>query len=226
MMKIKHTIAALAATSLAANAAQVITSNGTVSGADDANQAGPMWGQQITVNIGADTADGSITPTVYIEELSYQYSSSASGGVPGDFMHVYSGFVTDGTGAITSIGTLIAVSNDANFGTLAGGDQLTWTFGGDAADAISKSTQYMFVSASDTTAGTVGNGLGNLVGGGYELATTNPYSGGDTLRGNGGTTGWDQDFELKTNTVVAVPEPSSTALLGLGGLALILRRRK
>jgi len=43
------------------------------------------------------------------------------------------------------------------------------------------------------------------------------------------------DFEGKTNRwdnisivgdVVAVPEPSSTALLGLGGLALILRRRK
>tara|TARA_B110000908_G_scaffold167669_1_gene221032 strand:- start:558 stop:1229 length:672 start_codon:yes stop_codon:yes gene_type:complete len=223
-MKLKYTIAALAATTLAVNAAQVITSNGTVSGADDANHAGPMWGQQITVNVGADTADGSITPTVFIEELSYQYSSSASGGVPGDFMQVYSDFVTDGAGAITSIGTLIAVSNDANFGVLAGGDQLTWTFGGDALDAISKSTQYMFVSASDAVAATLLSN-GNLIGGGYELATTNPYAGGDSLRGNGGNTGWDQDFELKTNTV-AVPEPSSTALLGLAGLALILRRRK
>jgi len=33
------------------------------------------------------------------------------------------------------------------------------------------------------------------------------------------------NFEFSTD-VVAVPEPSSTALLGLGGLALILRRRK
>lgn len=32
--------------------------------------------------------------------------------------------------------------------------------------------------------------------------------------------------ELDTISVTAVPEPSSTALLGLGGLALILRRRK
>ncbi|MGB0775863.1 MAG: PEP-CTERM sorting domain-containing protein, partial [Akkermansiaceae bacterium] len=30
----------------------------------------------------------------------------------------------------------------------------------------------------------------------------------------------------RTLSVIAVPEPSSTALLGLGGLALILRRRK
>jgi len=32
--------------------------------------------------------------------------------------------------------------------------------------------------------------------------------------------------EAKLTTVDTVPEPSSTALLGLGGLALILRRRK
>jgi hypothetical protein len=32
--------------------------------------------------------------------------------------------------------------------------------------------------------------------------------------------------ELNANTFVIVPEPSTTALLGLGGLALILRRRK
>ena len=33
-------------------------------------------------------------------------------------------------------------------------------------------------------------------------------------------------LSLSTNAAVAVPEPSSTALLGLGGIALILRRRK
>ena len=35
-------------------------------------------------------------------------------------------------------------------------------------------------------------------------------------------------FEVNGNTLslVAVPEPSSTALLGLGALALILRRKK
>ena len=33
-------------------------------------------------------------------------------------------------------------------------------------------------------------------------------------------------FLNAVNDFTAVPEPSSTALLGLGGLALILRRRK
>jgi len=37
--------------------------------------------------------------------------------------------------------------------------------------------------------------------------------------------GW-QVFNGATITAVAVPEPSSTALLGLGGLSLILRRRR
>ncbi|MBK1855309.1 PEP-CTERM sorting domain-containing protein [Verrucomicrobiaceae bacterium 5K15] len=39
---------------------------------------------------------------------------------------------------------------------------------------------------------------------------------------------FDEDFVVTGNTLslVAVPEPSSAALLGLGGLALIMRRRK
>ncbi len=33
-------------------------------------------------------------------------------------------------------------------------------------------------------------------------------------------------YDVDSLTLTQVPEPSSTALLGLGGLALILRRRK
>ncbi|HAC81435.1 MAG TPA: hypothetical protein DCG06_14140 [Deltaproteobacteria bacterium] len=51
--------------------------------------------------------------------------------------------------------------------------------------------------------------------------------------GNQGANGIYGDFRIYDNTLndaavaaLAVPEPSTTALLGLGGLALILRRRK
>jgi hypothetical protein len=61
--------------------------------------------------------------------------------------------------------------------------------------------------------------------------TGNPYADGTAYNsGGGGVTGatistgnYDYVFHLD---MVAVPEPSTTALLGLGGLALILRRRK
>ena len=52
-------------------------------------------------------------------------------------------------------------------------------------------------------------------------------------RDNGGNTGWrSSEYGIIANrpvlsvTYAAVPEPSSTALLGLGGLALMLRRRR
>ena len=224
-MKIQYSVAALVASSLAANAATVVTSNGILNGSlDDANQAGPVWGQSITANVGADTADATIPATIFITSLAYQYSSSNSGGVPGDFMHVYDSFTTNANGTIATVGNLIAVSDDANIGSPAGNAVLTWTFGGEATDAINKSTEYWYISASTAVAATTGS-TGNLVGAGYELATTNPYAGGESVRGNATSSGWDQDFALTTETV-AVPEPTSSALLGLAGLALLLRRRK
>lgn len=59
----------------------------------------------------------------------------------------------------------------------------------------------------------------------------NPYADGTAYNSGGGgvadatisTQNFDQVFHLD---IAAVPEPSTTALLGLGGLALILRRRK
>ena len=58
------------------------------------------------------------------------------------------------------------------------------------------------------------------------------FSGGTDLaylefRGqSGGSNGTDGGMLLDNISVASVPEPSTTALLGLGGLALILRRRK
>lgn len=48
----------------------------------------------------------------------------------------------------------------------------------------------------------------------------------DRQNNNGGGSASVIDNIIVNGTVVPIPEPSSTALLGLGGLALILRRRK
>ena len=57
-------------------------------------------------------------------------------------------------------------------------------------------------------------------GGGFDNSTfIGDYSG--TLAGD-----WSIDYIRLDNSAIAVPEPSSAALLGLGGLALVLRRRK
>jgi len=223
IMKLKSTIfslAALAVAGLSANGATVVTSYSTVTGADDNNQAGPMFGQSITVNVGADTADGSIPATVYLTELSFQYSSSASGGTLSNaYIHVYDAFAVDGDNTPSTIGNLVAVSTSTVSSGAANGT-LTWTFGG---DAISKSTAYTYVFASTTTAQTVADSSG-LVGAGIELNTGNPYTGGRAFRANGTTTDWDFAFEMKTSTT-PVPEPSAALLGGLGLLALLRRRR-
>ncbi len=66
----------------------------------------------------------------------------------------------------------------------------------------------------------------------YDFTLTDAGSAGDylvlgwsTTNPDGGSTGSDS-FNVDNIVVSAVPEPSSAALLGLGGLALILRRRK
>jgi hypothetical protein len=101
-----------------------------------------------------------------------------------------------------------------------------------------------------------GGGVSNLISSGASVTITEGVSGvslGGTLKSgnasgvstydgsafsdntlirftNGGSAGADlrqfyDNIEV-TSTVVVIPEPSSTALLGLGGLALILRKRR
>ena len=60
------------------------------------------------------------------------------------------------------------------------------------------------------------------------LAFTTPISlsSGDTLVFTNVSAGQSFEIDSLDLDVVVVPEPSSTALLGLGGLALLMRRRK
>ncbi|GAA5493903.1 PEP-CTERM protein-sorting domain-containing protein [Rubritalea squalenifaciens DSM 18772] len=221
-MKKQLTCAALALMPFAASAATIVTSYGTVTGANDGDQAGPMFGQGITVNVGADTADASIPSTVYLDQLSFQSTSSGVGiGTATVYIHVYDAFDVDGTNAPSVIGNLVAVSSTTiDLSAVGANETMTWDFAG---EGIDKSSTYYYVLATDTNAATVGDSA-NLTGSGFELNTGNQYTGGQGYRANGTTTDWDLEFELVTST--AVPEPSSTALLGCVGVLALFRRRR
>lgn len=220
MKKFLTTTAAALIVAGSAGAATVTTSFGPAN-----NQAGPMFGQSITVNVGADTPDGTIPTSVYVTELSFTQTNSATGINTTDvaYIHVYDAFSVDGDNTPSAIGNLITVSTSTvDFSTTGAGSALTWSFAGTT--ALDKGTEYFYVLATDTTAATVGDSA-NLTTQGLRLTTGDPYSGGRAFRANGTTSDWDNEFTLKTSTTI-VPEPSSTALLGLGGLALLMRRRK
>lgn len=156
-MKIITTLAALAATSMAASAATIVTSYGTVSGADDANQAGPMFGQGITVTIGADTPLANIPAIVNLQSLSFQRTNTTTGigTSTAAYIHVYDAFVVDGDNTPSAIGNLVAVStNTVDFTASTPLQTLTWNF---ASNPILSTATYHYVLATNTTAATVAN---------------------------------------------------------------------
>ena len=224
MMKLKYTILALAVTSLAANAATVKIGFGTVTGDRDAGQASPMWGQSAT-------ADYLSTPagphgTVYLNDFSYQAADNGTRTTGTVFLHAYTTFTTDGDGAIVSIGGFTAKSTSTiDLSGVADNGQMTWNFSG--ADAFDAETKYYFLmSTSDEEVTFADTSSMKTAAFALDTASTS-YFGGEAVRANAALgSNWDQHFEANFNTDSSVPEPSSTALLGLGGLALILRRRK
>jgi hypothetical protein len=82
-------------------------------------------------------------------------------------------------------------------------------------------------SNSDGTAGTYPFGVGgDRITRGFATVTSSTWVGGSGSEGDGVRRSAYALSEQIQIAAVAAPEPSTTALLGLGGLALILRRRK
>lgn len=112
--------------------------------------------------------------------------------------------ITDGVQTITS-------DNTIDQSALSFGDIMLFSFTGD--------TETFDATSTLTISFTGANGRIALSGGGDYGGNINSLN-----TGNVNFSG-TSDAAIRID-VTAVPEPSSTALLGLGGLALILRRRK
>ena len=224
-MKMKYTLAALAATSLAANAAVVTLDNyltepnGATGGA-----VGNFRTQTFIASTAGDgtnddvTANSPLPATVYLQQATFLTAVAGSTPTAGQiFLNVYAGAGDGGT-------FLGSSTNSIDVGAITPNDpslSMVWTFNN---LALASGTTHAFYWSTTNTAGSSAStrmAVARDSGGGFGSS----YSGGvATNNADGsGAVPFDARFEVKFDTV---PEPSSTALLGLGGLALILRRRK
>ena len=185
----------------------------------------PVWGQGLTINIGASLPDASIPATVGLDFVGFRTGESADGS-PDDrtavYLHVYDdfGINPDGTVIGGDIGLLVGVStNTVDLETPADSTDVIWLFN---QPSISKNTTYHYILATNTSAATSGN-FSNLIYSDFRVAEGNPHSGGQHYRQTGdlgdGPTSRDLFFRVQSS-FSTVPEPSTFVLAALGLLSL------
>ena len=204
-MKLKYTLAAFAALTVSANAAIIYSSDFQ----SDAIGATPAdWSGNIRVFSGAGaTTEGGTNDRAIIALTGTDMSAIldlGQVGVLGDTISVnldVAQYASSGTSVVTY-----------SLGTVTGGG--VFTAFAEAAVTEATSGARSWPGTNTETAGAVYTHVFN----GTDL--------GDNLALQVTSVGSFGGVDSVVVDVTPVPEPSSTALLGLGGLALILRRRK
>ncbi|NWK54770.1 PEP-CTERM sorting domain-containing protein [Verrucomicrobiaceae bacterium N1E253] len=211
----KHTtsiLLALTTTVSLSSAAVTVISTDPTTYTDASTGEGNWHYQSLTLNdSGFTVTGGSLDANMNLESVTFAHDTASTT----DGLYLVA--MTD----VQDTATIVAQStNSINMTGLSGGDLLTWTFD---SDTLSTSTQYFFAWYQDTS----GDGI---IGAGDTDADARIAMKGNVIAGqlrNAPTGGISTNDDAMMNIqLTAVPEPSSAALLGLGGLSLILRRRK
>lgn len=181
--------------------------------------------------------------TVNIVVESTNFDTSTGGGFNGSFFGIATGPDAGGTGGSTlwnNVGTATKPAIGLQFGDngrgTAGQIELVVNPGTAAYttllaypttamnDGFTLSLTFTDNGASDAGISIASTGLGGNI---DFTGTISGFAYGDfanTVHGNVSSQGGSVD--LASYTITTVPEPSSTALLGLGGLAILMRRRR
>jgi hypothetical protein len=189
----------------------------------------PVWGQSLTINIGATVPDISIPPTVALEFVGFRTGDPGIGspGRSSVYLHVYDGFGITPGGAIDgpAIGNLIAVSNNSlNLEVFAPATDASWFFD---LPLLAKDVPYYYVLANTDTAALPGD-FSNLVYSDMEIGAANPYAGGQGFHQTGdlGSGPTSQDLFFRVVSSTPVPEPGTAVLTAIGLAVLGARGRR
>jgi len=217
-MKLKTTITAMALAAVASTANAAIVTIDNFSTETDAGDGNGWIGTHsfTPATAGGGTNDTvaanlPLPATIFLTSATFVRGADGAvdSGVDTFFLNVYQGGAGN-TG--TFIGSSTAAFDVTSVTVLSA---MTWSFDNLSLDATQ---QHAFVFSTTNVAG------GDTNYARVELSGNTAYTGGNgnffhNATGAAGNARFATTFET-------VPEPSSTALLGLGGLALIMRRRK